>query len=54
MKGFGGFLATVAIGVILIGSVSDGSINLGGVGDNIIQLAGAWVEASLDVMRSED
>jgi hypothetical protein len=51
-RGFGGFLATATIVVVLVSSVSDGSINLGGVADNVISYGLALVEASMDAMRA--
>lgn len=52
MRGFGGFLATAAIVVVLVSSVSDVSINLGGVADNVINYGLALVEASMDSMSA--
>jgi hypothetical protein len=50
--GFGGFLATGFIVVVLVSSVSDGSINIGGLADNVIGYGLALVEASMDAMRA--
>jgi hypothetical protein len=51
-RGFGGFLATGFIVVVLVSSVSDGSINVGGLADNVIGYGLALVEASMDAMRA--
>ena len=51
-RGFGGFLATGFIVVVLVSSVSDGSINIGGLADNVIGYGLALVEASMDAMQA--
>jgi hypothetical protein len=53
-RGFGGFLATGFIVVILVSSISDGSINIGGLADNVISYGLALVEASMDAMRASE
>lgn len=51
-RGFGGFLGTAFIVVVLVSSVSDGSINIGGLADNVIGYGLALVEASMDAMTA--
>jgi len=52
MKGFGGFLATAVVLVVLLSSISTGDINVGGVADNAISYFLSLVEVSLDAMRA--
>jgi hypothetical protein len=51
-RGFGEFLATGFIIVVLVSSVSDGSINVGGLADNVIGYGLSLVEASMDAMSA--
>jgi|GEM_PF-4475534 len=53
-RGFGGFLGTAFIVVVLVSSVSDQSINIGGVANNVIGYGLALVEASMDAMRASE
>lgn len=51
-RGFGGFLATAFIVVVMIGSIRDGSINIGGVADRVIGFSLDIMAAAMNNMTS--